>query len=238
MATLQKRIDRTRLDNWVDAVQYTADRAIEDANIIIHQIEDYITSSIWEWFFWDIMYSDTTVVDQSEYRIPKISSWSFIWTPKIESISVCYRDWWDYIPATLVNREILLQKHDLSWYETNQSEADPIYFIADDSYFIYPAPLEAVTTWIKYYWIKSLWDVLATTDEDDLFGWKIPKKYYNMISEWMEQFVFKIQWKRMEAKESRNYFENTILPWLVEKLGNRKVWIENRGELNTSSLLL
>jgi len=43
-----------------------------------------------------------------------------------------------------VNRQILQEEHDLSRYETNQSETDPIYFIADDSYFIYPAPKEAV----------------------------------------------------------------------------------------------
>jgi hypothetical protein len=46
MATLQKRIDRARSLNNVDTLQYTRDMALEDANIIIHQIEDFITEKI------------------------------------------------------------------------------------------------------------------------------------------------------------------------------------------------
>jgi hypothetical protein len=46
MSTLQVQIDRARTSNNVDTSQYTPARALEDANIIIHQIEDYITSAI------------------------------------------------------------------------------------------------------------------------------------------------------------------------------------------------
>jgi hypothetical protein len=35
-------------------------------------------------------------------------------------------------------------RKDLSWYSENHSEADPIYFITDSSYFIFPAPKVAV----------------------------------------------------------------------------------------------
>ena len=38
----------------------------------------------------------------------------------------------------------------------------------------------------------------------------------------------------MEAKESKNYFENTTLPSLIEKLGNRKQGISQRGTPNIS----
>jgi hypothetical protein len=61
--------------------------------------------------------------------------------PKIENISIKYES--EYIKARPVNRQTL--EYDLSWYEVNQSFADPIYFITNNSYFIYPAPLTAVT---------------------------------------------------------------------------------------------
>jgi len=231
MSTLSTRIDRARTSNWIDDIQYTDTRAVQDANIIIHQIEDFITSAIWEWFFWDIMTASTTVIDQSEYKLPIISSWNFNSAKKIEAISICYKDWWEFIPARQVNRQILQEEHDLSRYETNQSETDPIYFIADDSYFIYPAPKEAVEDWIKLYWIKWLADAELTTTNDNLFWWKIPTKYYYMISEWMEQFILKVQWKRNEAKNSKDFFEKTILPSLVDKLWNRKSWISKRWDL-------
>lgn len=226
--TLQTYIDRAMRLNSVDVSQYTPANALEDAIIIYHQIEDYITSDIWEWFFLDIAINDTTVISQSEYTLPIISSGNFNWIPKIESISVKYTEDWEYIPAREVERTVLLQTHDLSWYEVNQSNGDPIYFIADNSYFIYPAPKEAATNWIKLYGIKSLSDIVATTAEADLFWGKIPTKYHNLISEGMEQFIFATQGKKAEAENAKNIFELEKLPKLVKKLGDRKVGIQLR----------
>jgi hypothetical protein len=45
----------------------------------------------------------------------------------------------------------------------------------------------------------------------------------------MEQFVLAIQWKKNEAKASKLFFEETSLPSLIEKLGNRRQWISQRG---------
>lgn len=232
MSTLQTIVDRNRRINYVDSSQYTNAMALEDANFRIHQIEDYITSAIWEGFFWDIMYADATVVDQSEYRIPVITTGSFDWVPKIEWISIQYVTDGDFIPAREVNRQTLLQEHDLSRYETNQSESDPIYFIADDSYFVYPAPLTAIVGAIKLYWIKSLADVELTTDYDDLFWWKIPQKYYYMID--LTEFIKKWQGKDVEWENAKDIFENKTLPSLVEKLWNRKVGISMRQSPDVS----
>lgn len=228
MATVDKWVDRARTLYWTDTSQYDDTEALIDLNVIVHQIEDHITSEIWEGFFWDIMTADTTVVNQSEYRIPTISSGSFNGVPKIEWISIQYTSWWDFIPATEVNRQTLLQDHDLTWYETNQSTWDPIYFIADDSYFIYPYPKEAVSGWIKLYGIKSLADITLSTNEEDIFWWKIPLKYYWMITDWLEQFIREIKWEKNLAIQARNRFELQTLPSLVEKLWNRRQWISQR----------
>jgi len=44
--TAQTRITRARRLENVDSVQYTDAEAIEDLNIIYHQIEDFIVSEI------------------------------------------------------------------------------------------------------------------------------------------------------------------------------------------------
>jgi len=227
MATLQTRVDRARTKNYVNSTQYTDTVALEDANVIIHQIEDYITSAIWEGFFWDILSIDTTFVDQNEYTIPVISTGLFNWTSKLESISIQYETDWDFIKATEKNRETL--EYDLTWYNTNTSIRYPIYFIADNSVFIYPAPSKVIVWAIKFYWIRSLADVTLATTDANLFWGKIPTKYYYLISDWLKQFIKAWQGKEDEAITARRLFEQEILPWIVEKLWNRKVWISVRG---------
>lgn len=233
MATLQKWI--TRAMRWqVDTIQYPLATAEEDANVVYHQIEDYITSAIGEWFFWDILTASATVANCSEYTIPTLSTGNFNGAPKVESVSIKYTTGGEYIPARLVDRQTLLQTHDIAWYEVNQPDGDPIYFIADSSIFIYPYPKESVTDGIKYYGIKSLVDITATTTEADMFGGKIPVKYYYMISEGMKQFIFTAKGLPNESEWAKNIFEREILPSLVEKLGNRKVGISIRGQADLS----
>lgn len=230
MSTVQTLLDRARILNNVDVYQYPDSIALQDINYIIHQIEDYITSAIWEGFFWDILTATTTVIWQSKYTLPVISSWAFNWLPKIENISIKYES--EYIKARPVNRQTL--EYDLSWYEVNQSFAEPIYFITNNSYFIYPAPLTAVTNWIRLYWIKSLADVTLSTTYEELFWWKIATKYYYLIADWIKQYIKEIQWKDGEAVNAKRVFELEKLPWIIEKLWNRKIWITERWSPNLS----
>lgn len=237
MATAQKYIDRAmRLNWWIDTNQYTPTQAIEDLNVVYHQIEDYITSKIWEWFFWDIWTALTTVIWQSEYSIPVISSGNYDWMPKVESVSIKYTANWDFIPAREVDRSTILQEYDLDYYQVNQSQWDPIFFVADNSIFIFPVPQEAVSEWIKFYWIKSLIDLTSTTTEANMFWWKIPTKYFYLLSDWMSQFIKRTQWKEADAEASKNIFENEILPKLIDRLWNRKIWVSIRWTPDLSSL--
>lgn len=231
MGTLQTRVDNARTLNNVDDNQYTDTQALLHSNLIIHQIEDYIVNSIWERFFWDILTVENTVVNQNEYTLPTLPTWLFDWANKVEVVTIQYREWQDFIKAREVNFETL--EHDLTWYNNYQSESEPIYFIADKSVFIYPAPKVQITWWIKFYWIKSLKDVTTlTTNDSDLFWGKIPTKYYYLISEWLEQFILRTLGKTQEAIQSKDRFDTIILPSIVDKLWNRKVWISERQPAN------
>lgn len=233
MSNLNTRVNNARNLNNVDTNQYSDTQALLHSNIIIHQIEDYIVNAIWERFFWDILAVQNTVVNQNEYTLPTLSSGLFDWANKIESISIQYRTWWEFIKAEEVNFETL--EHDLTWYEANQSEATPIYFVADKSVFIYPSPKVQINWAIKFYWIKSLKDVTTlTTPDSDLFGGKIPTKYYYLISEWLEQFILRSQNRNQEAIQSKDRFDNVLLPSIVDKLWNRKVGISMRKPADIS----
>jgi hypothetical protein len=85
-----------------------------------------------------------------------------------------------------------------------------------------------ITDWIKLFWLKSLVDVDLTTNYEDIFWWKIPEKYYHYMSDWLDQFILKRQWKRQEAELAKDIFERKSLPQLVQKLWNRKTWILKR----------
>lgn len=225
MATLQKYIDRAMRLNGVDTAQYPLTTAVEDANVVYHQVEDYITSAIGEGFFWDILTEDETTVGQSEYPLPILTDGQFNGALKVESISIKYDT--EFVKATQVARETLSK--DLTYYETSQSPSNPIYFIADNSLFIYPAPTKAVVKGLKMYGIKTLADITATTTEAEMFGGKIPLKYYYIISDGMGQFIRRIQGQTAEAEQLRQIFDKETLRILVDNLGNRRVGVIERG---------
>lgn len=236
MATAQTRIDRAVRLNSSDNAQYLPAWAIEDLNVIYHQMEDFIVSEIWEGFFWDILQPTTTVVWQSEYTFPTWLIWNFDSANKIEWLSIKYTSTSDYVPAREVNRQITIQENDLTVLATKQPVSDPIYFIADNSVFIYPTPLEAVTNWINWYGIKSLADITATTTDANMFNWKIPLKYYYMLSDWLTQFILAIKWQKVESENAKDIFEKKTLRTLINKLWNRKTGIQLRQAPDLSSL--
>lgn len=232
MSTLQTYIDDAMIAYWIDAQQYKPAQQVRDANVVYHKIEDFIVHNIWEWFFWDIATVEDTVANQNEYTFPVIPSWNFDSVQKIENISIKYETNGKFYQATPINRETITE--DLSELNERYSEVKPVYFIADNSYFIFPAPKEAIAEAIKIYGIKWLRDVTASTTDANLFGWKIPKKYYSFITEGLEEFILRKQGKRAEAEEARQIFERDRLPRLAERLWNRKIWITLRQPINVS----
>lgn len=95
--------------------------------------------------------------------------------------------------------------------------------------FIYPTPLEAVTSGLKFYGIKSLADLTAATAEADIFGGKIAPKYHYVLADGMKSFIRFGQGRDAEGEAFKTNFERVILPSLVNKIGNRKVGISMRG---------
>lgn len=232
MATAQYWVDWAMIDYGIDAVQYPPTMQTRNLNTIYHRIWDFIVDRIWEGIFWDILTVEDTVVGQNEYSLPTIPTWPFLSANKIENISIKYADNEDFVQAKQINRETITE--DLSTLSRNYSTANPVYFIADNSYFIFPAPTTAIADGIKVYWIKALRDITLTTDETEMFWGKIPTKYFDYITLGLEQYILRKKGKIDEANNSHDRFERVLLPELIGKLGKRKIGISLRQPLNVS----
>jgi len=212
--SVQAQVDRVRRLWQVDEHQYDDTTAVEDFNIVYHDIENTIVTEVWEDFFYDILTVDTTVVGQSEYTLPEWLTGDYTSLYKNLWVSIKYGK--KFEKATKIYPNLLPQ--DLQWYETNQSPANPVYHISDKSYFIYPAPTVEVSEWLKIYWIKNLADVTISTTE--LFAGSIPSKFYSIIALWMLEFVYTSQGKVNEAINARARYERERSK-LVEYLSDR-----------------
>lgn len=227
---VQNIIDDAMTLWYVDTNQYPYTLWIRHFNWIYHDIENTIITEVSEDFFWDYFTSDT-VIWQEEYNLPTWLTWNYTSLYKSLAISVKYSNDTDYIKADRQYPYLLPQ--DLSHYKTNQPKSKPFYHISDKSYFIYPAPTEVVTNWIKIYWIKNLADLTISSTASDIFAWSIPTKFYNIISLWMLEFIYQARWMLWEANNARmRYLQERSK--LVEYLSDRDDWVYEKQEPDLS----
>lgn len=230
--TWQEMIDFALAKLWgISASQYP-DAEI-DLNLAYHYVKRQIVS-IREDYFWDIIKVSATVIWQSEYRIPTITTWDEAFRTKVQKImwvSVKYSDTSDFKKLELRHQYQLWD--DLSLYGERQSQTKPFFFIADDSYFIYPAPQNVVSSWIVVYWIKWLIDIDKDTTEAEMFGGKIPTDFHYVVPMYMRYFYYLNRWVDFKNDASfalQNYdkAEKEMLSYL--KL--RKDWVIPKRQPN------
>ena len=218
--TWQEIIDLSRtISWWLSTSQLPDSTAVKYMNIWYHKVKREIID-LRQDFFWDIFKPTTTVVWQSEYSIPDSLTWNYKDMSKALAFSIKYESTWDYTPCSKKYPYSL--DHDLEWYKTNQSQWEPFVHISDKSYFIYPAPLEAVTNWINIYWIKDLVDIDENTVEADIFDWKIPTDYHYIIAYYVRYMYFMSRWPdfKNDKREAKFDFDEAleeITDWLWER---------------------
>jgi len=175
----------------VDTSQYSDANALIDLNTLKDEFWSKICSKKKKlnWQEW----KTNLEALQSEYTLAEVTS-TTQWTKLLESISINYNwetydtIWWlKYIPARKVEKTELV--NDWDYYVENQSELDPIFYKADNSYFIAPAPRNAVTNWIKLTWIRNIPDyILATTETQMMLPTDIIQTLvFWLIVSWLEE---------------------------------------------------
>ena len=186
MQTAQAIIDQMRRRVKVDTSQYTDADALRDLNTLKDEFWSALITEVPEDYNWDRWLVDlsTTV---TEYTIPEVAH-DTAWAKLLKGVSISY-DWetysetWNiqYTPAREVNPNTL--KEDWFYYVENQDKKDPIYYVADNSYFIAPSIWTAgLVDRIKLTWIRKIPDYALTTTEANM---KLPVDQQQALVYWL-----------------------------------------------------
>ena len=186
MVTPQAIIAQMRRRCKVDASQYSDANALIDLNTLKDSFWSELVTNTPESYNWDSWKVDNTTLI-SEYGMPEVA-YDTAWAKKLKWIAMNYT--WDtytttwlpiYVPAREVNPNTL--DYEWNYYAENQSTDDPIYYVADNSYFIAPAFREAsLADRIKLTWIRKISDYELTTTETDM---KIPVDQQQALVFWL-----------------------------------------------------
>lgn len=159
----------------VDTSQYSDANALIDLNTLKDEFWSALITKVWEDYSWERWKVDLTSLI-SEYKMPEVA-YNTAWAKLLKGISINYNGntytdtgLLEYNKAREVNPNTL--EHEWNYYIENQSESDPMYFVADNSYFIAPA---FRTAWlvdrIKLTWVRKIADWTLATSESAM---KIP----------------------------------------------------------------
>jgi len=120
--------------------------------------------------------------------------------------------------------DIKTLSRDWSWYLENQPKSKPIYFIADESFFVAPQfstsdlPDEpSGNQQIKLGGIAKMTDLDVGAEESAIL---IPTDSHWRIALGMEQFIYKARKLKQEAFDSKQEFEVEIAK-MIDELTNR-----------------
>jgi len=185
----------------VDTSQYDDDDALIDLNIVKDRFYSSILSNSKEKLNWE-RWKTSSVALQSEYTIPEVAS-DTAWAKLLNSVSInyngeTYTDTWELIYLQAKEIDPTTLPNDWDYYVENQSDENPIYYVADNSYFIAPVPRTAITNGIKLTGIRKIPDYTLSTTEAEM---KLPIDHHNVLVEWLS-----IEWHREKWSE----------PWIVD----------------------
>lgn len=156
----------------VDTSQYSDANALKDLNTLKDEFWSELVTESPESFAWQRWLVDVTTTN-TEYTLAEVA-YNKAWTKLLKGLAINY-DWetysetWNliYTPAREVNPDTL--EHDWFYYVENQSKDDPMYFVADNSYFIAPSFRDAwLEDRIKLTWIRKIPDYELTTTEANM----------------------------------------------------------------------
>lgn len=171
---------RTR--TWVSTWQYSQAQFLLDTNEAKDEFWSNIVARLDEDSNYEIWTVDNTSL-VSEYVMPEVAS-DTAWLKMLKWVSINYT--WNTFTTTWLQqytkaREVNPQDLPKEWnyYVENQSQDDPIYYIADNSYFIAPSFRTAnLTNRIKLTWIRKIADYTISTTEAEM---KIPVDFQRLL---------------------------------------------------------
>lgn len=231
---------RTR--TWVSTSQYSQAQFLLDINEAKDEFFSAYVAKLnneRNWDSWKV--DDTTLI--SEYAMPEVA-YDTAWAKVLSWVAVNYT--WDtytttglpiYIPARLVSPDSL--EYEWNYYVENQSTNDPMYMIADNSYFIAPSFRTAsLSERIKLTWIRKIPDYTISTTEA---GMKIPVDFQRLLI-WA-CIPSALMAKRVDdniVQKAQNDYESKKVT-AIQNLSQRKEWpvtMELPNEINNDDFVI
>lgn len=207
---VQQIIDRARRLWYVSSNQYSDAQALEDFNIVRKKLWKILVQRVNEDFFFDILTTDL-IADQSEYNL--YDDTNNIEVDKLQEVYVKYDSAaTEHTKATLVNKDDL--DRDLTWYAENQPESDPIYYVADESVFIYPKG-KGVSGGLKYHATLKLNDLVISDSEESILI-DAPE----LLADGLLPYVYQSRGLLNEKNDAKASYENSVSEY-VELLSDR-----------------
>lgn len=202
----QQIIDRSLRLTHTNVADYPIAQSNEDLNLVYQDLIDRIVVvSKWD-YFWDI-WTTNTVVWQSEYLAEKLGiAPDDLDIKKINKVFIKYSASDNYYTRALYQNPWVLDKHP-DYYKDKHSKSNPFFYIQDESFFIYPAPTEAVTWGIEIFVIHKPADIDNTTTEDNI---EIPAQFHKLISDGLKMYIYQSQGKINEAQIAEQAYEAGI----------------------------
>lgn len=200
-----------------DSEQVTDSDALLYANIVYHNIANAVIE-IDEDYFWDI-FTTSPVVDQNEYTFAVATSTS-PWMKKIQRVQIKWASTDSY--TNLVSSDTLANyPTSTGRLNTNLSTNEGFFDIKDGSYFIYPAPTEAINNWLEIQATSTLIDLVAWGAENTIFPRNSElRDYHQLISIGMKQYIYSQQGLTNDKNDSINEF-NIKLEKMLDTVKDR-----------------
>lgn len=153
--------------------------------------------------------SSNTVIWQVEYNITEIVSPNYgtVDINRIKRVFIKYSaNQTYYTPCREVSPAMLDYWKD--YYAVHQPKTDPIYYIQDNSVWVFPASTEVVTNW---FFIEAIIQppALLTTDTADKV--QVPERINELIEDWMVSFAMEYIWKPLnECTAQEQLFDKRL----------------------------
>lgn len=189
-----------------DSSDYTSNLADIDIELRNQELVDEIVN-ITKWdYFWDSWLSDT-VIWQSEYLAEKLwISPDDLDIKKINKVFIKYTDSQTYPTLATYQNPGSLSEHP-DYYKTSQPASAPFFYIQDNSFFIYPAPTEVVSSWLEIYVIHKPKAISTTSTEAEI---EIPTQFHKLLSDWLRIDIFLSQGKENEAQLAQQKYDRWV----------------------------
>lgn len=219
---VQDIIDLARDQTYTTVSQMPDVILLKYLNIVKDEFFSYLITALDQSYNWDY-FTSNTVINQDEYTFPEVA-FDSAGMLQLKELYISYKwetyDDWSikYTKATQIWQSNLPK--DWNWYRNNQPIEKPIYFIADRSVFIAPAPKEVVISWIQARWIKNIPNYTLATTEQNL---KIPVPYQHILIQGLLPYIYKKIGKKNDASfELWEYVRKRTE--IIRELSERQQW--------------